>query len=57
MLHLQVSCSHTYIQHNQHTSLYAFGLLLMFRSVTKTTRATAERDIEVPTVRDAHHAS
>ena len=37
--------------------LYAFRLPLMFRSFTKTTRATTERDNEDPTVRCTHPAS
>ena len=36
------------------SALYAFRLPLMFRSVTKTTRATTERDSGAPTVRYTH---
>ena len=56
MLHMAVSWSHTYIQYNQHNHLYALRLPLMFRSITKTTRATTKRGSGEPTVRDTHPA-
>ena len=56
--HLAVSWSPTYIQHKQHTPLYAFRLPFMFRSViTKTTRATTERGSDELAVRNTHHTS
>ena len=57
MLHMAVSWSHTYIQHNQHTSLYAFRIPLTFRSATKTTCTNTERGSEERRVIDTHHAS